>query len=216
MASDHFVEHSAAPDPTVGACYRHGWDAFLRQLPALLILGLITAAVVSAASGLTQRSGLVTWIGIALGAFVATPLKYGFYGICLDAARGQRADPEQLLRVRDNYREIVIGGVIATLVVIAGLVFLVVPGIYLYCRLQFLPYLLVNEGMDAGTALRESFRLTEGVEWTILGIVATGLAASFVGLLAAGLGLVPALIWWDLSMASLYHAEVLPREAGDY
>ena len=59
-------------------------------------------------------------------------------------------------------------------------------------------------------AIRESFRLTRGLEGTILGIIVAGLLASGLGLAMLGLGLVPALIWWDLAMASLYHAEVLP------
>ncbi len=198
------------PAPRVGACYEHALQSFAAHLAPLLGIGLVVAGVVALASHLTHTHSGLALVGLGLGAFVATPLKWGFYTLCLDAARGGRVDAANLIRVQDNYREIVIAGVICTLLVVAGLILLVLPGIFVYTRLQFVPYLVVEEKLDAVDAIRESFRLTRGLEGTILGIIVAGLLASGLGLAMLGLGLVPALIWWDLAMASLYHAEVLP------
>jgi hypothetical protein len=203
-------DHADPPQPRVADCYVHAARSFVAHLPPLLGIGLCVGLVVVASSALTHAHGIPTLVGLALGAFVATPLKWGFYGICLDAVRGRRVDAANLVRVQENYREVVIAGVVSTLLVLAGLVFLILPGLYLYLRLQFVPYLVVNEGLDAGGAIRESLRLTRGLEAPILGIVVVGLAASLAGLLMAGLGLLPALVWWDLAMASLYCAEVRP------
>lgn len=203
-------DHADPPQPRVGDCYAHAARSFVAHFPPLLGIGFCIGLVVAASSALTHAHGILTLMGLALGAFVATPLKWGYYGICLDAVRGRRVDAANLARVQENYREVAIAGVVSTLLVLAGLVFLILPGLYLYLRLQFVPYLVVNEGLDAGAAIQESFRLTHGLEAPILGIVVVGVAASLAGLLMAGLGLLPALIWWDLAMASLYHAEVLP------
>jgi hypothetical protein len=60
------------------------------------------------------------------------------------------------------------------------------------------------------SAIRESFKLTRGHTETILLLCIVGGATFLVGGLLALLGTSPALVWWHLSMASLYHATVTP------
>ena len=64
-----------------------------------------------------------------------------------------------------------------TLACTAGLVLLVVPGIWIGLRLSWAPYLFMDERLGATDALRESFRRTRGHAlsllwlWTIGGAV---------------------------------------------
>lgn len=48
--------------------------------------------------------------------------------------------------------------------VVVGLLFLIVPGIYLGLKYQFFGYLIVDRGMGPFEALKESGRLTEGAK----------------------------------------------------
>ena len=200
------------PQARVGDCYRHAGNAFLANLPLLLGFGIALALIRSATDSMLAASGLIGLVGLAFAIFVALPARWGFYGLCLRAVWGEPVEGADILNVRDNYREIVIGGVVVTLLVIAGLILLVVPGVIVYLRTRFVPYLIVEEQLDARTAIRESFRLTQGLESTIFGICAAGIGLSFAGLLCFVVGVVPAVIWWDLAMASLYHAEVMPPD----
>ena len=202
------------PEANAGSCYRHGLDVLVAYLPVLLVLGVVVAALTAAGTSLTRQDGMLGLVGMAFGSFIALPARWGYYAVCLQGVRGRAASEDDLARVRDHYAAIVVAGVLVTLMVIAGLVLLVVPGIWVYCRTRFVPYLVVRESLGAVEAISESFRLTRGLTGTILGITALGLAASFVGLLMLGLGLLPALIWWDLALASLYHAVIVsPEEA---
>jgi hypothetical protein len=201
---------STVPEPGVGSCYRHGGRAFLAELPILLVLGLVTGAVSVGVSALTDGHGLVALVGFVLLVLVGIPLKWGFYFVCLRAARGEAPEGRDLLRPFERHREAAIAAFVVLLGVVGGLVLLVVPGVIVYCRTRFVPYLLTDEGMSAEQALRESWRLTRGRTGTILGIVVTGWILCAIGLAAAGIGVLPALIWWDLAMASYYHAEVEP------
>jgi hypothetical protein len=201
---------AAAPEPSVGACYRHAGRAFLNDLPLLLVLGLVTAAVQWAGWALLEGSGLVALAGLVFAALVAVPVRWGFDFVCLRAARGESPEGRDLLRPFERHREAAIAAAVTTLLIVGGLALAIVPGVLLWCRLAFVPYLLTDERMSAEEALRESWRLTRGRTWTLLGMGATGVLLSLVGLAALGVGLLPASIWWDLAMASFYHADVEP------
>jgi uncharacterized membrane protein len=205
----------AAPEPRVGACFGHGLEVFFANLPLLLILGVISAAITTAAAALADSDGAVAWLGLLLAVFVANPLRWGLVNVCLDASRKRRSGAGGIVRVRDRYRDVVVASAFVMIGVIAGTFLLVLPGVIVYLRTRFVPYLVADAGLGAFEAIRESFRLTQGLGGTLLGIWLGGLALSFCGMLLLGLGLVPALIWWDLANASLYHAVgVVPARAG--
>jgi len=151
----------------------------------------------------------------AFAAFVTAPLQDGFAYLCLRSVRGIPAPAHLGLRVLDNYRESVAASVVVFLLALLGLAFFVLPGVLFYCRTCFVPYLIVDEGLDAVDAIQESFRLTRGHGLAILGMSAKGLLACGVGLLCLGVGVIPALTLWELARASLYHAVVLPSVARD-
>lgn len=201
------------PEARVGACYRHGLETFFSNLPVLLGTGLVVGCVWLGGASMTHVHGVIGLLGLAFGALVTTPLLWGFYYMCLQGVRGRRPEVEDLVvKVHGSYGQIALAGVAVCLLVFAGLLLLVVPGVIAYARTRFVPYLVLEDGMDAATAIRESFELTRGREGTILGISALGLLACGVGSLFMGIGVLPAAVWWDLAMASLYHAEVVPEE----
>ena len=45
---------------------------------------------------------------------------------------------------------------------------LIVPGIYLAVKYQFVPYLIVDKGMDPIEAFKESGKMTDGSKWDLL------------------------------------------------
>lgn len=115
----------------------------------------------------------------------------------------------------DNYRESVAASVLVFLLTLLGLALFLIPGVLFYCRTRFVPYLVVEEGLDAVDAIQESFRLTRGHSLVILGMTASGAAACLAGLLCFGVGVIPALTLWELARASLYHAVVSPSQTWD-
>lgn len=204
----------ALPEPVPAACWEHGLAAIRRGRAALIPLTLlgVLAAVVGASLSRSLAGALG---GLAFALFVTAPFQAGFAYVCLRAARGVPTAPRHALKALDNYREAVASTALVWLGTTLGLACFVAPGVVFYCRTRFVPYLVVEEGLDAAAAIQESFRLTRGHEAAILGVTALGLAACGVGLLLFGVGVVPALVWWDAALASLYHAVVLPSEAWD-
>jgi hypothetical protein len=181
------------------------------------VLGLAAAALELAT--LRWGPGMRFSVGLAVSVLLAITLGWGFSYACLRAVRGDTPEPRDLLRPFDHYGRTVAAVALVHAMVLIGLVLLVVPGIYAYCRTRFVRYLMTEQAMDPIEAIRESWRMSEPHLAPILGISAVGAAMSCVGLLFAGIGMIPASIWWDLALASYFHEEVLadraPLEAGD-
>jgi hypothetical protein len=70
--------------------------------------------------------------------------------------------------------------ILVNLAVIIGLVFLVVPGLFLMACLSVALPARVAEGPTVDNAMRRSFELTKGSRWQILGIILIGALIFFV------------------------------------
>lgn len=82
-----------------------------------------------------------------------------------------------------------IASILYNLMVVAGIILLIVPGIYLSIRFQYYGYLIVDKNLGPIEALNQSSHLTSGVKWQlflfglILGLInLAGLLALVVGL----------------------------------
>ncbi len=86
----------------------------------------------------------------------------------------------------------------------AGIIMLIVPGIIFACKLAFVPFLVMDEKMEAAEAVRKSWNMTNGYTGTIF---LMGLTAFFVvigGLICFVVGIFPAVIWVSLAFAGIY------------
>ncbi len=188
--------------------YRHGFEVLLDHPITLLVMGFAVSTLVAASWGLVSIPFIGGLTGFVFAALVSTPLAYGFAYVCLRAVRDDVAEPGDVVRVYDRYLEAVIAAALSTGIILVGFAFLVVPGVFLLCRLAFVPYLVVEGRLSAVDALFESFEQTRGHGWTILGLGICRLVLFGIGSATFGLAIVPGAVWSDLAMASLYHRVV--------
>ena len=85
-----------------------------------------------------------------------------------------------------------------------GLLFLILPGLWIYARLAMLPFVLVLEGKTPLASLRESFALSRSQQWLLLfGLVfLTLLAFSSANLIMTALAAIPGLPGWAVPIIS--------------
>jgi hypothetical protein len=203
----------SVPDPTARDCLLNGLIVLYDDVASLVLLGF-AAALVGAVGpvfwfgGDTARAGAVLFY-----VFIGFPLEVGFAFVCLRAVRSGSARYEHLFAVISNYREIALAGILLSLLIIGASGFFMLPGIWVYLRTRFVPYLLMEDELDAATAIRESWKLTKGATGRILAISLVGWLSYLVGGMLLLLGISPALAWWNCSMASLYHSRVTAPEA---
>jgi len=205
-------EDSRRVPAPVSEYFLTGGQVLIAQLlPLLLLSGLL--AVLEGFSGV-MRNGLL-WLVFAT--LLLQPARYAFAVVCLDAVRGAPVDETSFDGMRRHYAALAMAGAISGLLVLAGLCLLVVPGVIAYLRTRFVPYLIVEEGMGASEAVRESFARTRGLEWPLLWISAAGLVSTLIGFALGFIGAIPAIALWELARAALY-ADTAPdsRPAPQY
>ena len=133
-------------------------------------------------------------------------MKYGVDYVYLRAARNNRLDIADMFEVFRNYLNAVMAAIIIGIITTIGFIFLIIPGIYLACKLAFTPYLIVDQRMSVFDALQESWDMTRGHVWRIIGIALMAIPITLMGLICFIVGIIPAVMWVQVAYASLYHA----------
>ena len=197
------------PESTVRASLVNGFQVFADDAIPLLVLGFVVV-VVGAACGsilLFVEGGL--FYTSALYLTIAGPLELGMSFVCLRAVRSGRVNIEHLFSIFGRYWQLVLANGLMAMILPGLFAILVIPGLAFYCATRFVPFLLLEDELTGAKAVLESIRLSRSCFWQLLGVCAVGSLATVLGGIFI-LGLVPALIWWNLSLASLYHAKVRP------
>lgn len=89
-------------------------------------------------------------------------------------------------------------------IIAIGLIFLVVPGVILACRLAFVRYLVMDKKLEPVEAVEASWRMTRGHANSIFFM--GSLAVLGAGLICFGVGVIPAYMWVRSAFASMYFA----------
>lgn len=205
---------SGLSGPSVTETYGFAWSELRRAFLELLLIGIV-ALVVCAPQALLGRGVL----RFAYHVFVVNPIWYGSFYVYLRAARGETPEVNDLFApFQRNYWQVVLASLLVAAIVVIGFCLLIVPGVILAVRLSFVPFLVVDEGLDALAALRESWERTRAHGWTIFGIGLLGIPIVVAGLILLVVGVIPAAMWVHLAIAVFYAAiaarERAAREAG--
>jgi hypothetical protein len=170
---------------------RDGWAKTRQNLGPWLGLGGIGAfmALLQQALSHPGHDGLGNLLGLVLQVLQSV-LMMVFIRSALALSSGR---PLPLVPVRAELFSDFFGYLLTTilygLIVAFGLVLLIVPGVGWALKFGFAPFLAVDEGLDPLAALRESARLTRGVEGKLLRFALLVLAVNAIGALAMGVGL---------------------------
>jgi uncharacterized membrane protein len=114
---------------------------------------------------------------------------------------------------KKGYLNIVLANLLVVAIVGIGLALFIVPGIIFACRLSFVPYLVMDKGLDPVAAIEKSWFMTRGHGWRIFGMYVLSFFLFVCGLVLLIVGAVFALMWISTAFASLYHALDLEDQA---
>jgi uncharacterized membrane protein len=123
-------------------------------------------------------SGLINW-GVSVT--VNSYLMGGMYLAALKQVRGQRFGIEDLFGAGKVLGPLVVATLLTMLATIAGMILLIIPGIYIGIRLSLALPLVVDRGLSGTEAMKWSWR---GLEGQVLIMFATMFCAGLLG--AAG------------------------------
>jgi hypothetical protein len=98
---------------------------------------------------------------------ISIMLNYGYALATLKAARNEQPTIPDLLRPFKKFFTVIFSGILLSIIVGLGLIFFIIPGLYLLIRLIFVPYLVVDWSAGVIEAIEESWKITKGHFWDI-------------------------------------------------
>ena len=109
--------------------------------------------------------------------------------IALKVIDGQKPKLEDLYKSYPLFVNYLLASILVGLMVVAGLILLVIPGIYLALKYQFTLFLVVDKKMKVMDAIKKSGEMTEGKLMDLLGLALVAILITMLGALALGVGL---------------------------
>jgi uncharacterized membrane protein len=217
------------PTATAFGSFGYGWEQLWKYFLHLFLIAVIVGVASIPTWGGWGSPGpggfhgpgayspgfaLLNVIAAVYGLLVLPVVTFGGDWMYLRFMRDELANVADIFQgFTKNYLNIILANLLVWAICGVGFILLVVPGIIFACRLTFVPYLVMDKGLDPVAAIEKSWFMTRGHGWRIFGMY----VLSFV-LVIAGLALlvVPglfALLWVGASFASLYHAVDLEDQA---
>ncbi len=219
MENENFI--SPEPfNPGVGSSYSIGWELMKKYFLELLLLVIISMAIQipvqlmmkSFEIDLSAGTILLGIIGIVLSIVVGIPISYGIDYINLKLVRGGKFDVADLFTgFKENYLNVVLSGILAGAIIIAGMLFLIIPGIIFSVKLAFVPYLVMDKKLDAVDAVKTSWNMTTGHSGTIFLMGLLAIPIFILGFVLLIVGIFPAMIWVTAAFAAMYHSVDLEK-----
>ena len=215
--SNHFVSNTSAGDS-----YSKGWNlaftTFVELLVVTLIMGVIQIPTNMGNINISGDHDFEFWMiplvmfAIAYGVFIVGPIGMSADWVFLKAVRREKIQIKDMFAVFErNYWNAVIAGLVMGIIIVIGIIMLIVPGIIFACRLAFVPYLVIDQKMEAMEALKASWSMTKGHGWTIFFM---GFLAFFIiiaGLIVLLFGVIISAMWISAAFAVLYYSVYLKK-----
>jgi hypothetical protein len=164
-----------------------------------LVLGVINLLLVAT----------LTWFGAILGSVISLVGIFWVQGALVRAVedvRDGRADlslSDTFDRVRPQLGSIIVGGLLAALGILVGLVLLIVPGLVLLTWWVLIIPVIVLEQSRAGEAFTRSRELVRGHGWRVFGVIVLTLLLVIAFGIALSLLLIPVSGWLRSFLSNL-------------
>ena len=143
--------------------------------------------------------------GALLGILVVGPLRMGFTYVSLLIIRDQPYSFRNMLQgFKNNYAAVVLAPLLTALLVMAGFIVFILPGIYFMTRLIYVNFLVMDKNMGAVDAVKESWRMSKGQSWEILRMMLWSVCIFTLGVLCLLIGIFPASVVIALAFTRLY------------
>lgn len=149
-----------------------------------------------------------------LSFIVSVPVGIAMLTVAIIIANGHKPKYEDLFKSFDDYKitlNYFIASIIYMVVIIAGFIFFIIPGIYLAVRLQFYKFLVIeNKNKSPTEILKESYKMTEGHFWELFSFIIVIVVINLIGAIPFGLGLIITIPLSVIASAVLYK-KLLPH-----
>lgn len=187
------------------AAFKYGWQIFKENaglLIGILVLGYVimigaSMAMAIVALMLTGGEAVTETSPLWIRAFIFIPnwlvqfiIQIGWINVALKFANREKVGVADLFRKWKLIGHYLLASFLAMLIIGAGFIALIVPGIYLATRLCLVNYFVVDQNLNAFEAIKASFRATKGNFWNLILFFILAVLVNIGGAFALIVGLV--------------------------
>lgn len=184
---------------SAGSSLRFGWESVKKHFWYFVGIAFVSMVISGIGSG-SQDTNSWDLIGMLASVWMTC----GTTTIFLMYRRGEKADFSVLFTSVDRFLSVLGATILVGLIVMAGLVLLIVPGIMWAIKYQFVVPLILDQKLGVMDAMRRSDAITKGRRMSIFLFDLTMLGAVILGALALVVGLFVAVPVVELATIDLY------------
>jgi uncharacterized membrane protein len=186
--------------------FGYGWNKCKEHMELVLFSTLLILAVGSMTGTKLFLLGFISFIFSII-------IKMGYTKIFLRIYDGENPKFEDMFKEYGIFWRYLGASILTCLAVLGGLILLIIPGLVWAIRFSFSPVIVVDTKMRPVAAMKESWAITKGQFWKLLGFYITIGLFNLLGLICLGIGL---LVTVPVStLASIYvYRELSKAKAG--
>lgn len=173
-------------DFSIEEALQYGWGIMKANIwffvGVLVVAWVIVGIPHAIANALHHQSDGLSFLFRIVGWIAGIIVSIGMITIALKFLDGQIPKFEDLFSFKPHFWKFFGGSILTGLVVWAGMILFIIPGIYWAIKFQFFGYFVVEQGSDPVEAMRKSSRITHTVKWKLLGF---GIVLALVNMLGA-------------------------------
>lgn len=166
------------------------WD-YLKQQIWVLVGLYIGYTILSGLVGslITPEANTMTFVGGLLSLILGAIFSLGYYKNIFQTLDGIEPQFSAYGQQASKILTYIIANIIYSLIVCIGIIFFIVPGVYLGLRLQFFICLIVEEDAGIIDSLKRSWEITDGHTMNLLFLFLAQIVIAIVGLILLIVGL---------------------------
>ena len=176
---------------SISEVYASAWTHTRKHLKFLVKVSLIFLIIAVVLGMVPERLSLIHTIAQLVYTVVSICFSIGMIRIALAITNGQTPTTDEFKKISfRTFLRVLWGGIITMFFTLIGIILLVIPGIIIALRSLLTSYIIVDKEISGWSAVKESWRMTRGHSWSILGVVLLGVAVVIVSMIPLGLGLI--------------------------
>jgi len=192
----------------ISKAFRYGWELIKKDFWYFVGLSVVIVVIGGVSNSREEERVSFNLVGFLLN----TWLTCGLLRILIDYYDGKKRKFTDLFTQFQYFWRILLATLLLGVIIILGLIFLIIPGVYLALRYQFTLYFIIDKNMDIGEAMKRSAALSENIKLSLFQFALAALGVIILGAIALGVGVFVALpIVW-LAYAYLYR-NLVAKEA---
>ncbi|MRT93238.1 hypothetical protein [Ancylomarina sp. 16SWW S1-10-2] len=202
--------------PSAGACFEEAFSLLKKHFWMLVLIVFVGGVIDSPmwfVKHIQQNSDSFSFTSSVLQLTrtiyyfaVASVFSYGVAYVFTKVARKKDFVFEETFSGFKTYSRAILSNLLVVLIVVLGFVLFIIPGVFLICRLVFVPYLIMDKKHGVVESLKLSFQMTKGYFWTIFGMGILSFVMILLGLVLFGFGILLSLVLINAAFAVLYSA----------